>query len=85
MFKAEIQFDLQLDGNVEATLDGKKWVKAQFVTRSPNDKAPYICRRTDLRRSVMREYINIRSENMYTVVNGKKYRLVEVKETKLPI
>lgn len=84
MIQTTILFDLSLGSNLEASLDGKKWFPAKYVGQSLNTKAPYICRRTDLKSEKMREYSHIRSENMTTTINGKKYRLVEVTD-RLPI
>jgi len=62
----------------EASLDGKKYFPVTFVATSDNPKAPYICRRRDLSRAVLREYKYVKaSENTYYVTyNGKKYLLI---------
>lgn len=75
-----LQEEVELDSVTHASLDGEKYYPVVFVGLGNESKFPYICKRTDLKRSALKEYKFVKGtrSKYYTVVEGKKYLLVEV-------
>lgn len=67
----------KLETITHASMDWLKFHPVIFVAISPNKKAPFICKRKDVGRSVLREYPHVKAtENtLYIHHNNVKYLL----------
>lgn len=75
----ELHSEIDLTGNVEVSQDNIVWWPARYVAKC-DSKKPWIARRTDLGREALCQYEHLRAKDcFYVIIDGKKYRLVEVK------